>query len=119
MFVFVNFFFIFGMGVYFILFYFILFYFIKYFIYLYSSHSPFCPSPQFLTPFFLSLAFERVLPLYPRTPRVSPFPGILSRIRCIFSHRGQTRQSSAIHVPGASVQTWLMAQSLGSIRGLG
>jgi hypothetical protein len=38
--------------------------------------------------------------------QTSPLPGAssLSRVRCIFSHWGQTRESSAVYVSGASYQ---------------
>lgn len=43
--------------------------------------------------------------------------------KCIFSHGGQSKQSSAIYVPGASEHPmyalWLVAQSLGARRGPG
>jgi hypothetical protein len=50
------------------------------------------------------LIFKRMPP--PRHPhhQASPFPGTssLSRVRCIFSHWGQTRHSSAVYVSEAS-----------------
>jgi hypothetical protein len=63
--------------------------------------------------------------------RVSPshwtlrLPGTSSllRVRCIFSDRVQTQQSSAVHVLGASYQlvyaAWLVAQCLRDLRGPG
>jgi hypothetical protein len=44
-------------------------------------------------------------------------------VRCILSHWGQTRKSSAVYVSGASHQlvyaAWLVAQSLRDVRGPG
>jgi hypothetical protein len=82
------------------------------------------PLLQFLIPFlFFLLTSPKDGPL--PSFQVSSFPGtsVLSRIRYIFSHYGQTRQSSAIHVSGALDQfmytTWLLAQCLGAPRGPG
>ena len=81
------------------------------FIYL---HSNCCPSsqlhPQNFSPHpSLPFVSERVLPPTPANyafPHpASPFPGASSlyRIRCILSHWGQTRQSSATYKPGRAV----------------
>ena len=85
-----------------------------------SSHGP-LPSP----PFHSSSPHSSV-PLSPRGcsshPQAFPLPGASSllRIRHIFSHWGQTRQSSAVYVLGASYQlvhaAWLVAYCLRDLR---
>jgi hypothetical protein len=70
----------------------------NYFIYLHSSPC-FPPSPtcKVLHSIPFPLASEKVLPQETSSFLKSSSP---SRIRCIFSHWGQTRESSAIYVPG-------------------
>jgi hypothetical protein len=93
-----------------------LFIFLNYFIYI----------PN-VAPFPLPFASEMVLPTPTHshlTPSASPFPGASSfyRIKHIPSHWGQMRQSSVTYVPGATNQPmyalWLVAQSLGALKGL-
>ena len=62
------------------------------------------------------------LPPQPPSHQTSPLPGAsgLSQVRCIFSHWGQTRQTSAVYASGASYQlvyaAWLVAQCLRDLR---
>ena len=54
------------------------------------------PLPQCFIPFFLLLVSKRMLLHQQACPSLRP--QVLSRIRHIFSHGGQTRQSSAMYV---------------------
>jgi hypothetical protein len=58
-------------------------------------------------------------PLPPHLP--TPWGSSLLRVGCIFSHWGQTIQSSALYVLGTSYQlvyaAWLVAQCLRDLRG--
>jgi hypothetical protein len=89
-----------------------------YFYFLQSNHWPPSSHPhQLLITFFLTLCSRWWPP-----PGHSPWLGAsnLSRVRHIFSHWSQTRQSSVLHVSEASNQlmcgTWLVAQYQSSQR---
>lgn len=98
----------------------------NYFIYLHSSHcqllSP--PHPTFLHAIHLPHVSRGCFPLS-SGPAGCPFSwdSSLLKIRTIFSHWDQTRQSSAMYKCGASNQpvhaAWLVAHSLGAPRGPG
>jgi hypothetical protein len=61
----------------------------------------------------------------PTSHQGSPLPRAtsLSRVKCFFSHCGQTRQSSAVYVLGPLYQlvyaAWLVSQCLGDLTGQG
>ena len=79
----------------------------------------------FLIPFLQPSLQENVPTYLPLPYQMSPLPGASGlsrvRIRYIFSHWGQTRQSSAVNVLGASYQlvyaAWVVAQCLRDLGG--
>lgn len=98
--------------------------FTNYFIHLHPKCcSPASPPYRVLpAPLFSPLSL-RGCPLLDWTSPPLPGTSSLYRIRCILSHWGQIRHSSATYVLGASVQPmhglWLVAQSLGAPKGPG
>jgi hypothetical protein len=80
--------------------------------------------PQFLIRYLPPVSKRMSLPLHPHTTRPLPsWASSLSRVRCVFSHWGQTRQSSAVYVSEVSYQlvyaAWLVAQCLRALGGPG